>query len=521
MPTDIHDTMHDPTMQASWLAEDEWAREVVPRLPADLESQAKARGAFQRSRALGSASDLLRAILAYVLHAPSFRGLGVWATLLGLASISDSAWRKGMRRAGEWLLWLLGELLACHQTPAWLAGQPHRRVLLLDATHLKEPGKKGRLWRLHCAYDLLAGRLSQVCLTTRKQGEGFEHFALQPGDVVVADGAYPKREAVAALMDEQIDGVFHLNHSSFPLEDEAGHSLDLPLMLAQAGQALLSRAVFFRVGARRLPLRLVALRLGEETSARKREAQVRKHQREDKAIAHDAFLLTGWLLLVTTLPEAQWSAELICVLYRSRWQIELLFKRLKQLIEVALLRVKTPTMVQAVVRAHLIAWVLLEQEAAHLRTTLVRLAQQAASLPPAPDLEWLLDQPSEHGGCLPEEPVLPQERGRNEGPSADHVPGRHRLTETERLAQVGTLERPVSEWMLTSLVLDRLTAQVHGSWPAERERLCLPLLVRFLCSSPRQRLHRFTWARLRVQPLLRMPVSRPFAKPILSLSSRL
>lgn len=341
MPTDPHDTMNDPLMQATWLDDDAWAQEVVPRLPADLESQAKARGAFVRSRELRNATDLLRAILAYVLHAPSFRQVGVWAVLLGIANISEAAWRKGMRRAGAWLLWLLGDLLACPQQPAWLAGLPHRRVLLLDATHLAEPGKKGRLWRLHCAYDLLAGRLSQVRLTTRKEGEGFAHFALQAGDVVVADGAYPKREAVAALMQAQVDGVFHLNHASFPLEDEAGHTLDLPLVLAQQHESLLSRPVFFQAGQRRWPLRLVALRLAEDTAERKREAQVRKHQREGKAIAHDAFLLAGWLLLVTTLPEALWSDELICVLYRSRWQVELLFKRLKQLIEVALLRVKT------------------------------------------------------------------------------------------------------------------------------------------------------------------------------------
>src|SRR5271157_6282984 len=38
-----------------------------------------------------------------------------------------------------------------------------------------------------------------------------------------------------------------------------------------------------------------------------------------------------WLVLITNLPADQFTIEEICVLYRVRWQIELLFKRWKSL----------------------------------------------------------------------------------------------------------------------------------------------------------------------------------------------
>jgi IS4 transposase len=39
-----------------------------------------------------------------------------------------------------------------------------------------------------------------------------------------------------------------------------------------------------------------------------------------------------WLVLITNLPADQFTIEEICVLYRVRWQVELLFKRWKSLV---------------------------------------------------------------------------------------------------------------------------------------------------------------------------------------------
>ena len=153
------DTQAEPQMQEVPRLIDLWEREVVPQLPERLEEQARSLKAYQRHRKIKRASDLLRALLAWVLGGCSFRQLGCWAVLLGVADISEAAWRKRVRKCGEWLQWLLTEVMR----PVGRAGRPNQpRVLLVDGTSLGETGGTGDAWRVQLAYDLVEGHLVDV-----------------------------------------------------------------------------------------------------------------------------------------------------------------------------------------------------------------------------------------------------------------------------------------------------------------------------------------------------------------------
>ena len=119
-------------------SQDDWTKEVVPHLPAQVEEQAKKLKALERERSISSATDLLGGLLAYVYTAHSFQQLSMWSFFIGLANVSANDWRKRLRKASDWLDWLLQEVLAMAVLVSpWLVRTGLRGILLIDGTHLE------------------------------------------------------------------------------------------------------------------------------------------------------------------------------------------------------------------------------------------------------------------------------------------------------------------------------------------------------------------------------------------------
>jgi len=155
---------HNSQQQEGWQevdkSDEDWNELRASRLPADLEKKAIQLKAWSRQREVRSILDLLRALLVLAAWGYSFQRLAMWATLKGIAHMSEGAWRKRMQRSAVWIAWLLCELLSVQSAPSWLetGRQRANRILLIDATRLSIPGGTGDDVRLHWSYDLLSGR---------------------------------------------------------------------------------------------------------------------------------------------------------------------------------------------------------------------------------------------------------------------------------------------------------------------------------------------------------------------------
>jgi hypothetical protein len=313
------------------------------------------------------------------------------------------------------------------------------------------------IWRVHTAFDLLSGRLSQLKVTDTHEAEHLEVFELQEGDLVITDRANGYRERIAYACKCLAHLLVRFNPSTLPMLDAAGQAIDLLTWLkgrrAPAGRICSLKVWISSPDGQPIPLRVVALRLSAE---QREKAQRRKKQRairQQRKIRPETLYLTGWLLLVTTLPEQPWSDAAILQLYRARWHIELVFKRIKQLLKQQRLRGSTATTAQASLTALLVGWALMEEESSAVRIAMAD-AMQAVE----------------------------------EEPAAEPMPA------TQAAGSCGQVQGggPLSEWMLAEISVDLLCQQIRGRYTAARFRECLPQLQRFLCSGHRRRPHLYT-----------------------------
>jgi hypothetical protein len=238
------------------------------------------------------------------------------------------------------------------------------RLRVVDATTLSAPGSAGVDWRLHVAYDLKTQQTAAVELSESSGAESLRRFAWQRGDLVLGDRGYAKAGDLAAVAEAGADFIVRIGWNALRLRTPDGAAFDLFAALdalPEGGIATTEVSVALnRAGTERLPARLVMLRKPADQAEASRRKARRKGRRQGKATQRNTLKAAGYVLVLTSLDGARASATDVLALYRLRWQIELVFKRLKSLLDLAALPAKDPDLARSWIYAKLIVALLLE-----------------------------------------------------------------------------------------------------------------------------------------------------------------
>jgi hypothetical protein len=297
--------------------EEQWPY-VLTLLPAKLDISAKQTNALVRCRNVPDAAALIRLALAYAVSDLSLKDVAAWAATLGVAEISGPGLFYRLREAENWLAEVLAQTLQDQVRPA-PKGLSLRAV---DATVINGPGAEGTEWRAHVRIDPGQGTFRSVELTDEHGGEGYGRHPIQAGEVVLGDRAYATARGLYAVSQAQGYVVARLNPHTLRV---CGQDRQI-LQLRRQGQRVP------KVGAIEFDI-LVPIPPKRRSKKSHKPWPLRKAIAWISARAVAGRTRTGEVIwILTTLKARQASALQILQLYRVRWQIELLFKRLKSLL---------------------------------------------------------------------------------------------------------------------------------------------------------------------------------------------
>jgi len=299
---------------------------VLTVLPEDLGVSALDCGALSRARKVRDAEGLLRIVLVYALSDLSLKDVAAWATAAQIAELTGPALHYRLEHAESWLSSLLAQVLAEEVAPA-----PNRglRARVVDATVLTGPGAIGTEWRVHALADPQTGTLTAVDVTDASGGETLARHPLGPGDVVLGDRGYAHARGIAAAKARGAEVVVRVNPHAIRLCDPERTVIDV---LSREPQVGLTGVTTWDVTIPIPPEK--ATRSHRSWPLEKAEDWV--PARISAARTRDQSVI--WVL--TTLPAGVASACEVMDLYRVRWDVELLFKRLKSLLHLDALPVR-------------------------------------------------------------------------------------------------------------------------------------------------------------------------------------
>jgi hypothetical protein len=291
---------------------------------------------------------LLRMLVITLWHHPqaSLADFLVTACQLGL-DVSPTAIDKRLQ-AGQPLVEFLRQALE-HALQQSVASQPtdtpllqsFAAVLLGDSTVLTLPDELAEAFpgcggcanagraalKIQLLWDLKSGRIQRLLLEPGRHSDARSPIALdqaQAGTLLVYDLGYFDVDRFAALDRHKARFLSRFLYGT-TVYDGDGQTLDLVAFLSRQTAGLVDMPI--QLGAtQRLRCRLIAVRVPAEVANRRRQ-QARQKARDHGREASSAYLeLLGWTVLVTNSGAEELTWQAVVVLYRARWQIELLFK---------------------------------------------------------------------------------------------------------------------------------------------------------------------------------------------------
>ena len=316
-------------------------------------------------------ATLLRLALAYGPGGMSLRSAAAWAGGHDIAEISDVGLLKRLRGASDWLGHIAAVLLGAVSAEPDVSRK--RKLRIVDGSIIRSPGEGRADWRLHATYDAAAARFSHFEISDIHEGESLSRASFEAGDLVLADRGYARTPGLQHVMAMGADFITRIGWSTIRLLTFDGTPVNWKAIYAdmQPGEFAEHQVLVDHSGRKgehrgksTFPARLIVRRkdvIDTEHTLKTVRRSHRKKQRVEQEPRPLTIASAGFVLLLTSVPSEEMSAEEVGTTYRMRWQIELAFKRLKSGLGIGNLPARDKRLARAWLTTHLILGLMIDE----------------------------------------------------------------------------------------------------------------------------------------------------------------
>lgn len=181
--------------------------------------------------------------------------------------------------------------------------------------------------KVQLVFEFLYGNLKQVALRPgREPDQAYRDYLqrVEADSLTIVDLGYFSVEAFGNLADKN---AYFLSRylSGTKVYTPDGEAIDLLSTLQSTTTSYLDLDVCLSA-KQRLRCRLIAVRVPQEVADRRRQKARENAKRKGRTPSQAYLALLDWTIFVTNVPSELLSVAQVVLLYRVRWQIELVFK---------------------------------------------------------------------------------------------------------------------------------------------------------------------------------------------------
>jgi len=308
-------------------------------LPHNWEKKAYELGAIIRGRKITTPQQLLRLLFIHLATGKSLRTSAAYAREANLCHINDTSLLRRLRSASEWLRWMASELFKLFPQgylPEQFTGK--YRIRVVDGTIISEPGSSGTDWRIHYSITLKTLRCDHFLITGPEIGESLQKYPVLPNDLFIGDRNYCQRKGIVHVLQNKGQVLVRYHSNNVALCKRNGKPFPV---LGHLRECRVDKIgdwdVWFRHPEDNQQLikgRLCAIRKSETAIELAKQKLIKNAKKKGYKLRPKTLVYAEYVTIFTTVNRHNFKADELLSLYRDRWQIELVFKRLKSILKI-------------------------------------------------------------------------------------------------------------------------------------------------------------------------------------------